>query len=81
MALAHHVGRPEARRVVETATRLAMRERRHLKEILAADPIVRAHLTPDQLMALFDPQPHAAVSQPLIDRVLDADREIGGARD
>jgi 3-carboxy-cis,cis-muconate cycloisomerase len=81
MALARHVGRPEARRVVEAAAGLAMRERRHLKEILAADPIVRAHLTADQLVALFDPKPHAAVSQPLIDRVLDADREIEGARD
>ncbi len=81
MALARHVGRSEAHRIVEAATRLAMRERRHLKEILAADPIVRAHLTSNQLAELFESAPHAAVSQLLIDRVLQADRDLGGAGD
>jgi 3-carboxy-cis,cis-muconate cycloisomerase len=81
MALARHVGRSEARRIVEAATQLAMRERRHLKEILAADPIVLAHLTSRQLGELFESTPHAAVSQSLIDRVLQGDRDLGGARD
>ncbi len=81
MALARHVGRSEAHRIVEAATRVAMRERRHLKESLAADPIVRAHLTLNQLAELFESAPHAAVSQVLIDRVLQADRDVGGADD
>ena len=77
VALARHVGRSEARRVVEAATQVASREHRHLKEILASDLIVRAHLTPTQLSALFDAGPHASAAQLLIDRVLQADRDAG----
>jgi 3-carboxy-cis,cis-muconate cycloisomerase len=77
MALARHIGRSEARRVVGAASALAMQERRHLKDVLAADPIVRAHITPTQLAALFESASHASVSQQLIDRVLQVDRDVG----
>jgi 3-carboxy-cis,cis-muconate cycloisomerase len=81
MALARRVGRVEAHTIVEGASRRALSERRHLQEILATDPAVRAQLTAAELAALFDPAPHVAAAQPLIERALRADRDAGGSVD
>ena len=81
MALARHVGRSEARRVVEAATEVATRQRRHFKEVLAADPIVRAHLTLSQLVELFESAPHAAVSGTDRPRTASGARPRGAATD
>lgn len=78
MALARHLGRPEARRIVDAASHRAMRERKHLRDILAEDRAVSEHLSPNQLAALFGPDSHIAVSQTLIDRVLRQDQRVGG---
>ena len=69
-ALARHVGRPEARALVERASQRAMAAGRHLKETLIADPVVTTHLTNRDLDDLFDPSTHVGSSQTMIDRVL-----------
>lgn len=70
MALAPHIGRSEARTLVENASRTAASEGRHLREVLAADPTVTTHLTGDDLRRIFEPSTHLGESQQMIDRVL-----------
>jgi 3-carboxy-cis,cis-muconate cycloisomerase len=56
MALAQHVGRGAAHHVVELASRDAARQKRHLAEILAADPAVTTYLDAATLTALTAPE-------------------------
>jgi 3-carboxy-cis,cis-muconate cycloisomerase len=72
VALAPHIGRRDAAALVEAASRQAVTERRHLRDILAANPQVQRHMTPAELGALFDPGQHLAAAAPLIERVLRA---------
>ncbi|OAF06130.1 3-carboxy-cis,cis-muconate cycloisomerase [Bradyrhizobium centrolobii] len=76
MALAEKVGKSDAHHLVEAASRRAVAERKHLREVLAADPQVTAQLSPEKIAALFEPMAYQGASQALIDRLLDSlDRE------
>lgn len=70
LALAPHIGRSEARTLVENASRRAALEGGHLKDVLAGDPIAAKHLTSSDLHRIFDPSNHLGASQHMIDRVL-----------
>lgn len=75
-ALADKIGKSDAHHLIETASKRAIAEKKHLREILAADSQVTAHLTPEQITALFEPMAYQGSSQALIDRLLDSlDRE------
>jgi 3-carboxy-cis,cis-muconate cycloisomerase len=70
MALAEQIGKSEAHHLVETASKKAVAEKKHLRDVLTLDPRVTAHLSADKLAKLFEPMAYQGVSQPLIDRLL-----------
>jgi 3-carboxy-cis,cis-muconate cycloisomerase len=69
-ALAEKLGKSDAHHLVEAATRQAMAEKRHLREVLTDDPKVVAQLGAGNLAKLFEPMNYQGASQALIDRLL-----------
>ncbi|MBB4368744.1 3-carboxy-cis,cis-muconate cycloisomerase [Bradyrhizobium sp. cir1] len=75
-ALADKIGKSDAHHLVEAASKRAVAEKKHLREVLSGDSQVTAHLTPEKIAALFEPMAYQGASQALIDRLLDSlDRE------
>ncbi|WP_145660861.1 3-carboxy-cis,cis-muconate cycloisomerase [Bradyrhizobium stylosanthis] len=75
-ALADKIGKSDAHHLIEAASKRAVAEKKHLREVLSADSQVTAHLTPEKIAALFEPMAYQGASQALIDRLLDSlDRE------
>ncbi|WP_375159686.1 3-carboxy-cis,cis-muconate cycloisomerase [Bradyrhizobium sp. RDT46] len=75
-ALAEKIGKSEAHHLVEAASKRAVAEKKHLREVLSADLQVNAQLSPEKIAALFEPMAYQGASQTLIDRLLDSlDRE------
>ncbi|HUA51648.1 MAG TPA: 3-carboxy-cis,cis-muconate cycloisomerase [Candidatus Sulfotelmatobacter sp.] len=72
MALGGALGRLEAHHLIEAACRRAVAEGRHLRDVLAQDPAVAAHLDATALDRLFDPLNYLGATEALIDRVLAA---------
>jgi 3-carboxy-cis,cis-muconate cycloisomerase len=72
LALAAHLGKPEADALVERCHRRALEQGRHLREVLAEEPAVKGHLAPDELARLFDPASAVGAAEELVDRVLAA---------
>jgi 3-carboxy-cis,cis-muconate cycloisomerase len=70
MALAERIGKLEAHHLVEAASKKAVAERRHLRDVLTSDAKVTAHLDTGALERLFDPMAYQGASQDLIDRLL-----------
>ncbi len=70
MALAENVGKSEAHKLVEAASKKAVTEKKDLRDVLLKDPKVSAHLSADKLTKLFEPMAYQGVSQALIDRLL-----------
>jgi 3-carboxy-cis,cis-muconate cycloisomerase len=70
MALAEKIGKSEAHHLIETASKKAVAEKEHLRDVLAADSRVAAQLGADQLAKLFEPMAYQGASQALIDRLL-----------
>jgi 3-carboxy-cis,cis-muconate cycloisomerase len=70
MALAEQIGKSEAHHLVEAASKKAVADKKHLREVLTMDPKVTAHLSADKLEKLFEPMAYQGVSQTLIDRLL-----------
>lgn len=70
MALAEKVGKSDAHHIIETASRKAIETKQHLRDILATDARVAAHIGTDKLKSLFEPISYQGVSQTLIDRLL-----------
>jgi 3-carboxy-cis,cis-muconate cycloisomerase len=70
MALAEKVGKSEAHHAIEAASKKAVAEKKHLRDVLAADSNVTAQLSADQLAKLFEPMAYQGSSQTMIDRLL-----------
>src|ERR1700746_1767687 len=70
MARAEKIGKSEAHHLIETASKKAVAEREHLRDVLAADSRVAAQLGADQLARLFEPMAYQGASQALIHRLL-----------
>lgn len=70
MALAKKIGKSEAHKIIEAASRKSVETRQHLRDVLAKDSHVTSHIAPDKLSALFEPMSYHGVSQTLIDRLL-----------
>jgi 3-carboxy-cis,cis-muconate cycloisomerase len=75
MALGDRIGRLEAHHLVEAASRRAVVEGAHLRDVLAGDPVVTAHLAPDALDRLFAPEAYLGVAERLVERALLARRQ------
>jgi 3-carboxy-cis,cis-muconate cycloisomerase len=69
-ALAEKIGKSDAHHLVEAASRKAIAGKQNLRDVLASDPKVAAHLSADKLAKLFEPMAYQGVSQALIDRLL-----------
>ncbi|MGM4928742.1 3-carboxy-cis,cis-muconate cycloisomerase [Tardiphaga sp. 619_E2_N8_5] len=69
-ALAEKLGKSAAHHLVEAATKRAVAEKKHLRDILTADPKVNAQLNAAAIAKLFEPMDYQGVSQALIDRQL-----------
>jgi 3-carboxy-cis,cis-muconate cycloisomerase len=76
MALAGPLGRLQAHDLMHAACQQAVRERRPLAEVLAADPVVACHLDRARIDALLDPAGYLGATPALIDRVLTAARAL-----
>jgi len=74
-ALAAHIGKAEAHRVIEAASRKTIAENKHLRDVLAVDPDVTRHFTPAELNRLFDPMGYTGAAGLFIDRVVAASKE------
>jgi 3-carboxy-cis,cis-muconate cycloisomerase len=70
MALAVRVGKSDAHHLVEAASKKALAEHKHLRDVLTKDPKISAELAADQIAKLFEPMAYQGASQALIDRLL-----------
>ena len=70
MALAEKIGKSEAHHLIEQASKKAVAEKKHLRDVLAADSKVTNDLGADRLAELFEPMAYQGASQALIDRLL-----------
>jgi 3-carboxy-cis,cis-muconate cycloisomerase len=70
MALAEKLGKRDAHHLIEAASKKAVAEKKHLRDILADDSQVIALLGGDGLAKLFEPMAYQGASQALIDRLL-----------
>ena len=69
-ALAEKIGKSEAHRLVEAASKKAVAGRIGLHEVLTKNSDITAHLSANQLVKLFEPMAYQGASQALIDRLL-----------
>jgi 3-carboxy-cis,cis-muconate cycloisomerase len=71
MALAEKIGKADAHHLIEGASKKAVAEKKHLRDILAGDSTIAAQLGGrDGLAKLFEPMAYQGASQALIDRLL-----------
>src|SRR5882757_763600 len=70
MALAEKIGKSDAHHLIEAASKKAVADKKHLRNVLAADAKVTAHLNAEKLARLFEPMAYQGASQALIDRLL-----------
>jgi 3-carboxy-cis,cis-muconate cycloisomerase len=70
MALAVRVGKSDAHHLVEAASKRALAENKHLRDVLTGDPKITAELAADQIANLFEPMAYQGAAQVLIDRLL-----------
>jgi 3-carboxy-cis,cis-muconate cycloisomerase len=68
--LAAKLGKTEAHRLVEEASRKAVAEKRHLQDVLADDKRVTTLLSEQDFAELFDPLRYQGMAQAFIDRLL-----------
>ncbi|MCP1984471.1 3-carboxy-cis,cis-muconate cycloisomerase [Bradyrhizobium elkanii] len=69
-ALADKIGKSDAHHLIEAASKRAVAEKKHLREVLSADAKVTAHLDAKRIAELFEPMAYQGASQALIDRLL-----------
>ena len=74
LALSEKLNRASAHKLVESACRRAQSEKRHLRDVLAAEPDVAAILTHENLATLFEPAKYLGSADWFIDAVLAAAR-------
>jgi 3-carboxy-cis,cis-muconate cycloisomerase len=79
MVLGQKLGRLAAHDRVAAACKRAQTEKLHLRDVLAEDPELAAHLPERELDRLFDPAQYLGVAERMIDRVLEAHSRFGGA--
>lgn len=70
MKLGEKIGRLPAHELVEAASRRALREGRTLRDVLAGDAEVSAHLAADQLDLLFVPERYLGMADTFVSRAI-----------
>jgi 3-carboxy-cis,cis-muconate cycloisomerase len=74
MVLAKQIGKSAAHQIIEAASRKAMQQKKHLREVLSADAQVTAHIGKTELEKLFDPRAYTGVAGQFIDRAIAANK-------
>lgn len=69
-ALAETIGKSEAHHLLEAASKTAVAEKKHLRDVLMSDSKVTARLSAKKIADLFEPMAYQGASQGLIDRLL-----------
>ncbi|MBR1192484.1 3-carboxy-cis,cis-muconate cycloisomerase [Bradyrhizobium sp. AUGA SZCCT0160] len=69
-ALAEKIGKSDAHHLIEAASKKAVAEKKHLRDVIGADSNVTAQLSTDTIAKLFEPMAYQGDSQALIDRLL-----------
>ena len=70
MRLAEKIGKSDAHHLIEAASKKAVAEKKHLRDVLTADASIAAQLGADRIAKLFEPMEYQGASQALIDRLL-----------
>jgi 3-carboxy-cis,cis-muconate cycloisomerase len=70
MRLAETIGKSDAHHLIEAASKKAVAEKKHLRDVLTADASVTAQLGADRIAKLFEPMEYQGASQALIERLL-----------
>ena len=70
MALAEKIGKSDAHHLIEAASKKAVADKKHLRDVLTADSKITAQLGADKIAKLFEPMAYQGASQALIDRLL-----------
>ncbi|WP_394780998.1 3-carboxy-cis,cis-muconate cycloisomerase [Undibacterium sp.] len=70
LALGGSIGRMAAHQLIEKACREAGSQKKHLREVLAQDATVAAHLSGEELDRLMDPAQYTGQAAVFVDRVL-----------
>jgi 3-carboxy-cis,cis-muconate cycloisomerase len=74
MALGKQIGKAAAHQLIEAASRKALGEKKHLREVLSANAEVTSHLSKKELEKLFDPVNYRGVAGQFIDRAIAASK-------
>ncbi len=74
MVLGKQIGKAAAHQIIEAASRKAVAEKKHLREVLAADAEVTPRLSKAELDSLFDPLSYTGVAGQFIDRAIAASK-------
>jgi 3-carboxy-cis,cis-muconate cycloisomerase len=79
-ALAAKIGKPEAHKIIEEASRKAVAAKMSLQNVLNDDPRVTAHLPGPVLARMFEPMSYQGAAQTFIDRLVGSLRTNAGKR-
>jgi 3-carboxy-cis,cis-muconate cycloisomerase len=79
--LGKKVGKSKAHQILEAASRKSIAEKKHLREVLAADPQVMPHLNREEIVSLFEPLNYTGVAGKFIDRAIESSKAHFKARD
>jgi 3-carboxy-cis,cis-muconate cycloisomerase len=79
-ALAGKLGKQQAHHWIEAAGKQAVKEKRHLRDVLLENKEVTAIVGPDELKRLFEPSSYQGASQTFIDRLLASTTQSGQKR-
>jgi 3-carboxy-cis,cis-muconate cycloisomerase len=80
LALGAKLGKSEANRIVEEASRKAASTKRELQEVLGEDDRVKLALSVGEIAKLFEPMTYQGAAQTLIDRIVGSLQGRGGKR-
>jgi 3-carboxy-cis,cis-muconate cycloisomerase len=70
-ALAEKISRSQARELLDAASAQAMKEKRHLRDVINDDQKIASHLSAEQLDNLFDARNYTGTASEFIDRVIE----------
>ena len=79
--LARKTGKMKAHQILETASRTAIEEKKHLRDVLMGDSQVSPHLSKSEIEKLFEPLNYTGVAGQFIDRAIAASKTDSGKSD
>src|SRR6202022_2313773 len=69
--LGEKISRSHARELIDAASERAIKEKRHLRDVINDDQKIAKHFSPQQLDKLFDPRNYTGTASEFIDRVIE----------